>query len=195
MLLVDTEQGRIIDDEELKHDLATAHPYRRWLTDNLVALENIADPPGQMMLDYSTLRTQQKVFGYTNEELRLLLTPMAVGGNEAIGSMGTDTPIAVLSERPQLLYSYFKQLFAQVTNPPVDAIREELIMSTDTTVGPEANMLEPTPECARQIKMSSPILSDQEPGKVKTFERRRLLRVQLDNPGHAISGWRGPAGS
>ena len=119
-----------------------------------------------MELDYSTLRAQ-KVFGYSNEEVRLLLTPMAVGGNEAIGSMGTDTPLAVLSERPQLLYNYFKQLFAQVTNPPVDAIREELIMSTDTTVGPEANMLEPTPECARQIKMSSPILTDQDLEKLK----------------------------
>ena len=111
--------------------------------------------------------TRQQAFGYTNEDLRLLLTPMALDGNEAIGSMGTDTPLAVLSERPQLLYNYFKQLFAQVTNPPVDAIREELIMSTDTTVGPEANMLEPTPECARQIKLSSPILTNEELEKLK----------------------------
>src|SRR5207245_4816802 len=105
------------------------------------------------------LLTRKQAFGYTGEDLGLLLTPMALDGNEALGSMGTDTPLAVLSERPQLLYNYFKQLFAQVTNPPVDAIREELIMSTDTTVGPEANMLEPTPEGARQIKLSSPILT------------------------------------
>ncbi|HEX3086187.1 MAG TPA: glutamate synthase-related protein, partial [Pyrinomonadaceae bacterium] len=104
---------------------------------------------------------------YTREEVKLLLRPMAVSADEAVGAMGNDTPLAVLSERPQLLYNYFKQLFAQVTNPPVDAIREELIMSTDTTVGPEANMLEPSPECARQIKLPSPILSDSELEKLK----------------------------
>jgi hypothetical protein len=107
------------------------------------------------------------VFGYSIEEIDLLLAPMAIEAREAIGSMGSDTPLAVLSERPQLLYNYFKQLFAQVTNPPVDAIREDLIISTDTTVGPEANMLEPTPECARQIKLSSPILTNRELEKLK----------------------------
>src|SRR5207248_5659303 len=111
-------------------------------------------------LDHATVLQRQQAFGYTNEELKLLIGPMATDGNEAIGSMGSDTPIAVLSERPQLLYNYFKQLFAQVTNPPVDAIREELIMSTDTTIGPEANMLEPTPECARLIKLPTPILTN-----------------------------------
>ena len=102
---------------------------------------------------------------------------MATDGNEAIGSMGSDTPLAVLSERPQLLYNYFKQLFAQITNPPVDAIREELIMSTDTTVGPEANMLEPTPECARQIKLPSPILTNKRIGKAAPSWRRRRGQV------------------
>src|SRR5207244_526528 len=162
-----------------------------WLDENLISLESIPAPrvrtasgPGspsgqpawgggcdriqpETELIFSTLLRQQQAFGYTHEEVKLLLAPMAAGGNEAIGSMGTDTPLAVLSERPQLLYNYFKQLFAQVTNPPVDAIREELVMSTDTTVGPEANMLEPTPDCARQIKLSSPILTNQELEKLK----------------------------
>ncbi|MCU1265460.1 MAG: Glutamate synthase (ferredoxin) [Acidobacteria bacterium] len=171
MLLVDTEQGRIIDDEELKQELANERPYGQWLKANLITLDSIPSPlaeaPGAWNTETPSLIVRQRAFGYTNEELKVLLSPMAVDQNEAIGSMGTDTPLAVLSDRPQLLYNYFKQLFAQVTNPPVDSIREELIMSTDTTVGPEANMLEPTPECARQIKLSSPILTDLEIEKLK----------------------------
>ena len=167
MFLVDTEEGRIIGDEELKHRIATERPYQEWLKDNLISLDEIPAPPSAPEPDHSTVLERQQVFGYTAEELKVLLSPMATDGNEAIGSMGTDTPLAILSERPQLLYNYFKQLFAQVTNPPVDAIREELIMSTDTTVGPEANMLEPTPECARQIKLRSPILSNEELEKLR----------------------------
>jgi glutamate synthase (ferredoxin) len=151
----------------LKHRLATEQPYGQWLKDNLITLDSIPSPEITTELDHSTVLTRQQAFGYTNEDLNLLLAPMALDGNEAVGSMGTDTPLAVLSERPQLLYNYFKQLFAQVTNPPVDAIREGLIMSTDTTVGPEANMLDPTPECARQIKLSSPILTNHELEKLK----------------------------
>ena len=167
MLLVDTEAGRIVDDEELKNQLATEHPYGQWLRDNLIALDSIPSPVVATELDTAAVLTRQQAFGYTNEDLSLLLSPMALDKNEAIGSMGTDTPLAVLSERPQLLYNYFKQLFAQVTNPPVDAIREALVMSSDTTVGPEANMLEPTAECARQIKLSSPILTNKELEKLK----------------------------
>jgi glutamate synthase (ferredoxin) len=162
MFLVDTEAGRIVNDEELKQQIATEHPYGQWLSDNVVRLEELPSPPLPPDPDHLTVLQRQQAFGYTNEELKLLLAPMAIDGNEAIGSMGSDTPIAVLSERPQLLYNYFKQLFAQITNPPVDAIREELIMSTDTSIGPEANMLEPSPECARQIKLPSPILTNEE---------------------------------
>src|SRR6185436_8313721 len=129
MFLVDTEAGRIVDDEELKQQIATEHPYGRWLSDNVVRLDDLASPPLPPEPDHLTVLQRQQAFGYTNEELKLLIAPMGIDGNEAIGSMGSDTPIAVLSERPQLLYNYFKQLFAQVTNPPVDAIREELIMS------------------------------------------------------------------
>jgi len=167
MFLVDTGAGRIVDDEELKQQIATEHPYSQWLKDNVVRLEELPSPPLPPDPDHLTVLQRQQAFGYTNEELRLLLAPMAVDGNEAIGSMGSDTPIAVLSERPQLLYNYFKQLFAQITNPPVDAIREELIMSTDTSIGPEANMLEPSPECARQIKLPSPILTNEELEKLR----------------------------
>ncbi|HYG81398.1 MAG TPA: glutamate synthase-related protein, partial [Pyrinomonadaceae bacterium] len=160
MLLVDTAEGRIIGDEELKQSIATEHPYGQWLKDNIISLDDLPAAGDAPEAEPETIRTRQLAFGYTAEELKLLLAPMARDGAEAVGSMGTDTPLAVLSERPQLLYNYFKQLFAQVTNPPVDAIREELIMSTATTVGPEANMLEPRPECARQIKLRSPILTN-----------------------------------
>ena len=169
MLLVDTGQGRIVDDDELKQQIATEHPYRQWLSDNLIELDQLPAPLHVNETDHSTVLRRQQVFGYSHEDLKLLIAPMGAEGNEAIGSMGTDTPLAVLSEKSQLLYNYFKQLFAQVTNPPVDAIREELIMSTDTTIGPEANMLEPTPECARQIKLPSPILTNEE------LEKLRLL--------------------
>src|SRR5438128_2207611 len=169
MLLVDTGQGRIVDDDELKQQIATEHPYRQWLSDNLIELDQLPAPLHVNETDHSTVLRRQQVFGYSHEDLKLLIAPMGAEGNAAIGSMGTDTPLAVLSEKSQLLYNYFKQLFAQVTNPPVDAIREELIMSTDTTIGPEANMLEPTPECARQIKLPSPILTNEE------LEKLRLL--------------------
>ncbi len=169
MFLVDTEQGRIINDEELKSTLAGEHPYRQWIDENSVRLEQLPEPPYVNQSNPEQLRIRQKAFGYTREELRMIVSPMATQGSEPIGSMGTDTPLAVLSTRPQLLYNYFKQLFAQVTNPPIDGIREELIMSSDTSVGPEANMLEPTPECARQIKLSSPILTNSE------LEKLRLL--------------------
>jgi glutamate synthase (ferredoxin) len=167
MLLIDTAAGRIIDDDELKEALAAEHPYRRWLDDNLITLDSLPSLGPAKSRPEVSLPTQQQVFGFTREELRVLLSPMARTGNEPVGSMGTDTPLAVLSERPQLLYNYFKQLFAQVTNPPVDAIREELITSTDTTVGPEANMLEPSPEGARQIRLASPILTNSELEKLK----------------------------
>ena len=166
MLLVDTNQGRIVDDDELKQQIATEHPYGEWLKENLVDLQELPAPPFVHTTNSATVTRRQRLFGYTYEDLKMLMTPMA-DGSEAIGSMGTDTPLAVLSAKSQLLYNYFKQLFAQVTNPPVDAIREELVMSTDTTIGPEANMLEPTPECARQIKLSSPILTNEELEKLR----------------------------
>ena len=169
MLLVDTEEGRIIEDAELKERLASELPYGQWLDENMVRLEDLPEPPFVHQPNAATIRIRQRAFGYTNEDLKLLISPMASHGHEAIGSMGTDTPVAILSKRPQLLYSYFKQLFAQVTNPPVDGIREELIMSAETIVGPEFNILEPTSESARQIRLLSPILTNRE------LEQLRLL--------------------
>jgi glutamate synthase (ferredoxin) len=169
MFLVDIEQGRIIADDELKHQIARAQPYAQWLAENLVALEDLPDAPHVHEPDHKTVVLRQQAFGYSVEDLKILMTPMASAGNEAVGSMGTDTPLAVLSDRPQLLYNYFKQLFAQVTNPPVDSIREELIMSMETTVGAEQNLLKPTPISARQIKLKSPILKNEE------FEKLRHL--------------------
>jgi glutamate synthase (ferredoxin) len=167
MFLVDTEQGRIISDEEIKHTVATEHPYGQWLKENIVRLEELPPAPFVHEPDHATVLLRQQAFGYTTEDLKIILGPMAAEANEPVGSMGTDTPLAVLSKRPQPLYNYFKQLFAQVTNPPVDAIREELIMSVDTTIGPEANLLEPTPEAARQIKLRSPILTNKELEKLR----------------------------
>ncbi|MDD1677873.1 MAG: hypothetical protein LUO93_01650, partial [Methanomicrobiales archaeon] len=169
MFLVDTIQGKIVGDEELKQTLAHAYPYREWLDANTIRLDELPEPPYVHETNSKQLLLRQRIFGYTREELRLLIKPMAVDASEPVGSMGTDTPLAILSERPQLLYNYFKQLFAQVTNPPVDGIREELVMSADTSIGPEANMLEPSPECARQIKLPSPILTNDE------LEKLRLL--------------------
>jgi len=179
MLLVDTEAGRIVDDSELKQQLASEFPYQQWLDEHMVRLEDLPEPPYVHQPNAATIRMRQRAFGYTNEELKMLIRPMACDGHEAVGSMGTDTPLAILSERPQLLYSYFKQLFAQVTNPPVDGIREEIIMSAETTIGPEFNILEPTPECARQIRLSSPILTNKE------LEQLRLL-------GDSDGPWGGP---
>jgi len=162
MFLVDTEKQRIIADDELKYEIASARPYGEWVRDNLITLESLPVSDSVRQPDHTTVLQRQEVFGYTNEDVKLLIAPMAGDGNEAIGSMGTDTPLAVLSDRPQPLYNYFKQLFAQVTNPPVDAIREELIMSFATAIGPENNLLCPTPSSAHQIELRTPILRNEE---------------------------------
>jgi len=170
MFLVDIEQGRIIDDGELKHEIASEHDYGLWLREHLAALEDLPDAPLEHEPDHTTVRLRQQAFGYTNEDLKILMGPMARDANEPVGSMGTDTPLAVLSDRPQLLYNYFQQLFAQVTNPPVDAIREELIMSVDTTIGPEQNLLRPAPASAHQIHLKSPILKNEELARLRQLD-------------------------
>src|ERR1700674_1859453 len=150
MFLVDLQEGRIIADEEIKQKIATDNPYGAWLEDNIVSLEDLPEAPSPHEPDHDTVLMRQQAFGYTTEDQRTLLAPMANDGNEAVGSMGNDAALAVLSDKPQLLYNYVKQLFAQVTNPPVDCIREEIIMSMDTTIGREFNLLHPTPDSARQ---------------------------------------------
>jgi glutamate synthase (NADPH) large chain len=166
IFLVDTAQGRIIDDEEIKSRLAAEHPYAEWLRDNVVRLDDLPAHPAPPS-DRALTRTRQLAFGYTHEDLRLLLGPMARNGEEPIGSMGTDTALAVLSSRPRPLYDYFKQLFAQVTNPPLDQIREELVTSMESTIGPEGNLLRAEPGSCRQIVIKDPVLSNDEVAKLR----------------------------
>src|SRR5208337_386990 len=163
MFLVDTVLGRIVDDEEIKESMAARKPYGQWLKEHLLDLHQIPEPPEFSSLDgrpAHDLLQRQQAFGYTLEELRMLLAPMAVNAQEAVGSMGTDTPLAVLSDQAPLLFNYFKQLFAQVTNPPIDPIREELVMSLETTIGSEQNLFEETPLHCRQLRLKQPILTN-----------------------------------
>src|SRR3954471_22031458 len=170
IFLVDTAKGRIIADEEIKSELALAHPYEDWLRDNLIAIEDVPPAPYLPPPDHDTVVRRQRAFGYTQEDLRIVLGPMAAGAEEPLGSMGTDTPLAVLSERPRLLYDYFKQLFAQVTNPPLDAIREELVTSMASTVGPERNLLNAEPESCRQIGIPDPVIDNDQLAKLRHMQ-------------------------
>ncbi|WP_024801345.1 glutamate synthase large subunit [Nocardia sp. BMG51109] len=165
MFLVDTSQGRIIDDDEIKTQLATENPYQEWLDEGPTKLSDLPDRP-HVHMSHDRVLIRQQIFGYTTEELSLLVSPMAKTGGEALGSMGTDTPIAVLSARPRLLFDYFSQLFAQVTNPPLDAIREEIVTSLRSMIGPEADLLHPSAESSRQITLTSPILDNDELAKL-----------------------------
>src|SRR5699024_4981831 len=170
MFLVDTSEGRIVADEEIKSSLAAAHPYAQWLDQHLVHLTDLPEREHVAHSRSSVLRRQQ-TFGYTEEELRLLLRPLAATGAEALGSMGTDSPVAVLSARPRLLFDYFSQVFAQVTNPPLDAIREELVTSLAGAIGPEPNLLEDAPEHARKLAIGFPVIDNDELAKIKHIHR------------------------
>ena len=179
MLLVDLEAGRIVPDEEIKAGLASRQPYAEWLKNNQVTLDSLPEPSRVQGADHETVRMRQRCFGYTDEDVRLLVTPMASNGEEAIGSMGIDTPLACLSDKPQLLFNYFKQLFAQVTNPPIDPIREELVMSLTSYIGTERNMLAETPEHCHTLKMPQPILTNRELEKLRRVSRGDLLASTL----------------
>ncbi|MFB7877169.1 glutamate synthase large subunit [Nocardia sp. NPDC056064] len=165
MFLVDTEQGRILTDAEIKGELAAAQPYQQWLDEGVSRLADLPDRP-HVHMSHDRVLIRQQIFGYTTEDLNLLITPMAKTGGEALGSMGTDTPIAVLSNRSRLLFDYFSQLFAQVTNPPLDAIREKVVTSLKRNIGPEADLLHPGPESCKQIALEQPILDNDELAKL-----------------------------
>ncbi|MFM7949623.1 MAG: glutamate synthase large subunit, partial [Actinomycetales bacterium] len=165
MFLVDLDAGRIIEDDEIKEELANAAPYSEWLTAGIVKLEDIPTRE-HIFYPHSSVLRRQRAFGYTEEELRLIITPMARSGTEPIGSMGTDTPVAVLSEKPRLLFDYFSQIFAQVTNPPLDAIREELVTSLAGSIGPEHNLLDPGPASCRQITLDFPVIDNDQLAKI-----------------------------
>ena len=167
IFLVDTRQGRIIDDAELKNTYVRQHPYTEWLKQNLIPIEKLPNPKQIHGSDPDTLLQRQQAFGYTHEDLKIILAPIARDGVEPVGSMGMDAALAVLSDRPRLLYDYFKQLFAQVTNPPLDGIREELVTQISTTIGPEGNLLKPEPKSSRHIRLNSPVLTNEELARIR----------------------------
>lgn len=180
MFLVDTEEGRIIDDEELKEKIAAEKPYGQWLKENLVREEDLPDVEGDFeSVETSTLLQRQRAFGYTHEDKRLLIGPSAASGNQPLGSMGNDTPLAVLSDRPQLLYNYFKQIFAQVTNPPIDPIREELITASVTFLGSEGDIVNPGPDNCRMIKVENPIIDNRKLENIRNFKARGFKPATL----------------
>jgi glutamate synthase domain-containing protein 2/glutamate synthase domain-containing protein 3 len=193
IFLVDTVAGRIVSDDEIKSKICTQKPYRKWVTENRVDLYDLPEPEYVFEVDHDTILTRQKVFGYTMEDTRIILQPMAVGGEQPLGSMGTDTPLAVLSHRPQLLYNYFKQLFAQVTNPPIDPIREELVMSLSDYIGRDGNLLDEQPEHCRQLRLTSPVLSNTELEKLRSvqteFFRTKTLAMHFrPGKGETLAG-------
>ncbi len=197
MFLVDLQAGRIVDDEELKHSLAAAKPYGKWLRRYMVSLADLPRAPNVPGPDPDSLLHRQMAFGYTLEDLKYIVGPMGSNGEEAIGSMGTDTPLAVLSDRAQPLFHYFKQLFAQVTNPPLDAIREELVTSVFTGAGGEGNLLEPKPDSCRQIALETPILDNDELARLKQLKGWHGFRTasvpMLFLAAEGAKGWRNPS--
>jgi glutamate synthase (NADPH/NADH) large chain len=179
IFLVDTTQGRIIPDDEIKAELSTQRPYQEWLDAGLVHMDDLP-PQFPLVPQHSSAVQQQRLFGYTQEDLRLIIAPMARNAVESLGSMGTDTPVPVISDRPRMLYEYFKQLFAQVTNPPLDANFEALVTSLNSTLGPEANLLDPGPESCRQVVAPTPILTNEELAKLR----------YIDDGEYAVAGFK-----
>jgi len=171
MFLVDTKEGRIVTDNEIKSKISRQKPYRRWLDENRIELRGLFDTPRLKGNDPDEIAQRMRVFGYTREELRMVLRPMAINGQEAIGSMGNDTPLAVLSDEPKLLFNYFKQLFAQVTNPPIDPLREGLVMSLMMFTGKKHNLLGETPEHCRQLKLPHPILTNEDIERLRSVQQ------------------------
>jgi len=179
MLLVDLEQKRIIPDEEIKTQLANSQPYAKWIEENQIRLDQLAEPPRQISFNPEDLLRRQRAFGYTDEDIRLILTPMAIDAQEPVGSMGTDTPLACLSDKPQSLFNYFKQNFAQVTNPPIDSIREELVMSLTSYLGTEGNLLDETPLHCHTLKLPEPILTNRDLEKMRRVSQGDFLATML----------------
>jgi glutamate synthase domain-containing protein 2/glutamate synthase domain-containing protein 1/glutamate synthase domain-containing protein 3 len=167
MFILDLQKGRIVDDEEVKKEIVTRKPYRKWINENMIKMHHLPSPDSIYNADFNTLHIRQRIFGYTKEDIEKVILPMAQNGEEAVGSMGTDASLAILSDKPQLLFRYFKQLFAQVTNPPIDPIREELVMELTTYVGPEQNLLDETPKHANRLELEHPILSNSQIEKIR----------------------------
>jgi glutamate synthase (NADPH/NADH) large chain len=179
MFLVDTVAGRIISDQEIKHTLASRRPYAQWVKDNQITIDQLPEPSRMHFPDAETLLRRQRAFGYSDEDLRMILGPMASAGEEPIGSMGTDTPLACLSDKAQSLFNYFKQLFAQVTNPPIDPIREEMVMSLISYIGSERNILDEAAENCHMLKLEHPLLTNRDLEKLRRVSNRDLLATTL----------------
>jgi glutamate synthase (NADPH) large chain len=179
MFLVDTVEGRIVSDKEIKQKLASRQPYAQWLAENQITIDQLPEPTRMHYPDAEALLRRQRAFGYSDEDLRMILAPMAMKGEEPVGSMGTDTPLACLSDKPQSLFNYFKQLFAQVTNPPIDPIREEMVMSLISYIGSERNILEEAPENCHMLKLAHPLLTNRELEKLRRVSNRDLLATTL----------------
>ncbi|WP_299520124.1 glutamate synthase large subunit [Winogradskyella sp.] len=177
MFLVDMNEGRIVNDEEIKEKIASKYTYRKWLDEHLIHLKDISAKKGPILYDEIDLKKREIVFGYTQEDLNTIIRPMAQLGKEPIGSMGSDTPIAVLSERPQLVYNYFKQLFAQVTNPPLDGIREELITDISLTLGSDVNLFDINAEHCKKLKIQNPVISKHDLDKIRNYDSNPEFKV------------------
>ena len=194
MFLVDTEEGRIVEDNEIKGKIARQKPYRRWL-ENRIELRGLFQPAQPADVDPNQVAQRLRAFGYTREDLQLIVGPMAANGQEPVGSMGTDTPLAVLSDQPKLLFNYFKQLFAQVTNPPIDPLREGLVMSLLTFTGKQRNLLDETPEHCKQLELPHPILTNEDMQRLRTVKRNdfkvavlpALFAVSEEDPGRNLA--------
>ena len=172
MFLVDMNEGRIIEDEEIKNKVVSKYPYRQWLNENILLLKQVPYTGNKTPKEKIDFETRLRVFGYTEEDLQTLILPMCISGKEAIGSMGTDTPLAVLSKKPQLLFNYFKQLFAQVTNPPLDGIREEIVTDTSLSLGSDYNLYDIVPKHCKKLKIANPIISNEDLDKIKFIKNK-----------------------
>ena len=180
MFLVDMKEGRIVPDDEVKKRVYSAKPYQQWLDENRVFLKDLPAAKAPKTVEEERILERQLAFGYTYEDLRMLLGPTATSGVQPIGSMGNDTPLAVLSQKPKHLYQYFKQIFAQVTNPALDCIREELVTATETFLGSEGNLLEPGPKSCRMIRIDHPLLDNQQLAKLREIELDGFKSATLD---------------
>ena len=188
MFLVDTVEGRIVSDQEIKRNLASRQPYAQWVKENQITIDQLPEPSRMHYPDAETVLRRQRAFGYTDEDVKMILGPMASAGEEPVGSMGTDTPLACLSDRPQSLFHYFKQLFAQVTNPPIDPIREEMVMSLISYIGSERNILEEAPENCHMLKLEHPLLTNRDLEKLRRVSNRDLLATTLPTLFQASDG-------
>ena len=179
MFLVDMNKGRIIEDEEIKEAIVSKHPYKKWVTEHTLPLAKVPYTNNKCPIETVDYKTRLRLFGYTSEDISTIITPMATNAKEAIGSMGNDTPLAVLSDKPQLLYNYFKQLFAQVTNPPLDGIREEIITDISLAIGGDRNIFDIIPEHAKKLRIQNPVISNKDLDKIKNIDHPDFKAVLI----------------